>query len=69
MTFSVVLSKEAMEAKMRRYIPLALGFALSLFAGAVYASDVTCCKACCKTEKCIMTHGRAHDCLNHPPCK
>jgi hypothetical protein len=30
---------------------------------------VNCCKACCKSENCIMTHHKAHDCLGHPPCK
>ena len=36
---------------------------------AAYAADVNCCAACCKGAKCLMTHGAAHDCKGHPPCK
>jgi hypothetical protein len=52
---------------MKRF---ALALLLSgIFATAAYAADVNCCKACCKSSTCIMTHHKAHDCDGHPPCK
>ena len=36
----------------------------------VYAAgDVNCCKMCCHSAQCIMTHGPSHQCDKHPPCK
>jgi len=46
----------------------ALG-AYALLMGAAFAADVNCCKSCCRGANCIMTHGAAHDCVKHPPCK
>jgi hypothetical protein len=58
---------EGPEAAMKRFAAVLM--LAGIFATAAYAADGNCCKTCCKGAMCMMTHGRAHDCSGHPPCK